>query len=177
MPSIGRVLKRLGYLRYLASPAAWQWAFEALDYLVNDHLEPARDLRRPETAMVHPSVSFRSPGRIALGVHTRVQDGCVLWASPNSEVRIGDYTGLGPGTMIFSSNHKFEPGRPYVEQEWLEEDVTIGRNVWVGARCVILPGVTVGDDSVVAAGSVVTKDVPAGSIVGGVPARPLRDAK
>ena len=52
--------------------------------------------------------------------------------------------------------------------------MTIGPDVWVGARCVILPGVTIGEGAVIAAGSVVTKDVPAGAVVGGVPARIIK---
>ena len=50
----------------------------------------------------------------------------------------------------------------------------LGRNVWVGSNATILSGVTIGDNAVVAAGAVVTKDVPADTIVGGVPARPIR---
>jgi maltose O-acetyltransferase len=56
----------------------------------------------------------------------------------------------------------------------VEKTVTIGRNVWVGSGCIILPGVTIGDNSVIAAGSVVTKDVPEGALMGGVPAKQIR---
>jgi maltose O-acetyltransferase len=52
--------------------------------------------------------------------------------------------------------------------------VVIGRNVWIGGGAIILPGITVGDDAVIGAGSVVTRDVAAGAIVGGNPARPLQ---
>jgi acetyltransferase-like isoleucine patch superfamily enzyme len=52
--------------------------------------------------------------------------------------------------------------------------VQIGSNVWIGSGCIILPGVTIGDDTVVAAGSIVTKDIPAGSVAAGVPARVIR---
>jgi maltose O-acetyltransferase len=53
--------------------------------------------------------------------------------------------------------------------------VTVGNNVWVGANCVLLPGITIGDNSLIAAGSVVSRDVPPNEIWGGVPARKLKD--
>lgn len=171
---IRAILHRLGYLRFLLRPACWRWAVHRLDYMVQDHLEPAVLLVRDRSGFVHPSVSFRSPRNVVLGRETRLQPGCIVWASPRSTIRIGDYSGLGPGTQVYSSNHRFEPGVPYYRQAWNEADVVIGRDVWVGGRCVILPGVTIGDGSVVAAGSVVTRDVPPGSVVAGAPARVLR---
>jgi maltose O-acetyltransferase len=55
------------------------------------------------------------------------------------------------------------------------EPVTIGNNVWIGRSCTILPGVSIGDNAVVAAGSVVTKNVPPNTLVGGVPAKAIKD--
>jgi acetyltransferase-like isoleucine patch superfamily enzyme len=60
-----------------------------------------------------------------------------------------------------------------MDQKKIEQDITIGRDVWLGANSVVLAGVTIGDGAVIAAGAVVNRDVPAGSIVGGVPARVL----
>lgn len=171
---IAGVFERLAYIRYLFKRGTWRWLVDKADYLVMDHLEPWNRIQRGKKSLVHPSVSFRQGQNISLGDNTRVQNNCCLWASPNSKISVGEFTGLGPGTLIFSSNHKFEKGVPYVKQLWVEKDVIIGRNVWVGSGCIILPGVTIGDDTVVAAGSVVTKDVPAGSVIGGVPAKVLK---
>ena len=168
------IFERLAYLRYFFSAGAWKWAVHRIDYMVMDHLEPSTKLKYGTRCVIHPSVSFRKAENVRIGNIVRIQNNCVLWASPNSIISIGDYSGLGPGTCIFSSNHQFKAGTNYVEQPWTEKSVTIGKNVWVGAGCTILPGVTIGDDSVVAAGSVVTRDLPAGSIVGGVPAKSLK---
>ncbi|MGH7560646.1 MAG: acyltransferase [Gemmatimonadales bacterium] len=170
---IGALARRLAYLRFLVRPGAWRWIVDRIDFAVTDHLEPWTQLRRGKKSFVHPTVSFRRAENVVLGDHTRVQPYCCLWASPKAGITVGSDTGIGPGTCIFSSNHQFAPGIPYREQEWTEKSVTIGRDVWVGAGCIILPGVTIGDGAVVAAGSVVTHDVPRHAIVAGVPARAI----
>jgi acetyltransferase-like isoleucine patch superfamily enzyme len=168
------LIGRLGYLRYLVKPGAWRWIIDRFDYTVTDHIHPWSVLKREKGSYVHPTVTFRAAENIRLGHHTRIQPYSCLWASPNSRIVIGDHTGIGPGTMIFSSNHQFAPGTPYHTQPWTEQDVTIGNDVWVGAGSVILPGVTIGNGCVVAAGSVVTRDTPANTIVGGVPAKAIK---
>ena len=88
-------------------------------------------------------------------------------------VRIGDFCMIGPNTLITSVGHPLSPaGRRRKLAKG--EPVTIGDNVWIGGNCTILPGVTIGSNVVVAAGAVVTKDVPEGAVVGGVPAKILR---
>ena len=171
---VSALLRRIAYLRYLFSAGAWRWVGARIDSTVTDHLHAWAVLRPGRRRFVHPTVSFRCPENVVLGDNTRVQPHCCLWASPNSSIEIGEHSGIGPGTMIFSSNHTFAPDRPYHVQPWVEKGVRIGTDVWVGAGSVILPGVTIGDGCVVAAGSVVTKDVPRGSVAAGVPARVLR---
>ncbi len=171
---IGGVLQRLGYARYLFSRGAWRWVIDRIDYTVVDHLAPWSQIHRGERAYIHPSVSFREASQISIGNHTRIQNHCCLWASPKGRIVVGDHSGLGPHTRIFSSNHQFLAGTPYHKQPWTESDVVIGKDVWVGAGSTILPGVTIGDGCVVAAGSVVTKGVPPGAVVAGVPARVIK---
>jgi acetyltransferase-like isoleucine patch superfamily enzyme len=78
-------------------------------------------------------------------------------------------------TQIIAVNHVFqEPNRPFVEQGITAEGIIIEDDVWLGSGAVITDGVRVGKGSVVAAGAVVTKDVPPHTVVGGVPARPIR---
>ena len=171
---IGGLLRRAAYARFLFAPGFWRWVVSRVDYMVVDQIIPWTQLPRRERTVIHPSVTFRRAENIELGSHVRIQPFCCLWASPNAKIIVGQYSGLGPGTVIFSSNHQFVPGVPYHKQPWTEKTVTIGSDVWIGARCVILPGVTIGDGAVVAAGSVVTRDVPAGAVVGGVPAKVIK---
>ena len=88
-------------------------------------------------------------------------------------VRIGAGTQVGPGVQILTADH---PRDPVQRDRMLEfgRPVIIGRNVWIGGGALILPGITVGDNAIVGAGSVVTRDVRAGATVAGNPARLLR---
>jgi maltose O-acetyltransferase len=86
------------------------------------------------------------------------------------EVTIGDGTQIGPAVQIYAADHPRDPEQRRSGLE-LGRPVHVGRNVWVGGGAIILPGVTIGDDAVVGAGSVVTKDVPPGVTVRGNPAR------
>lgn len=85
-------------------------------------------------------------------------------------VTIGDRTQIGPGVQILTADH---PRDPATRESGLEfgRPIHIGRNVWIGGGALILPGVTVGDDAVIGAGSVVTRDVPGGATAVGNPAR------
>jgi acetyltransferase-like isoleucine patch superfamily enzyme len=93
-------------------------------------------------------------------------------------VKIGNNVIFGPGVSIFSENHVFDnPELPVNVQGETRKGVTIEDGVWIGTRSVILDGVTVGKNSIIAAGSIVNKDVPAYSVVGGVPAKVLKERK
>lgn len=90
-------------------------------------------------------------------------------------VTIGDRVYTSPFTQIIAVNHVFDdPNRPFVEQGITAEGIVIEDDVWLGAGAVITDGVRVGKGAVVAAGAVVTKDVPPHTVVGGVPARPIK---
>ena len=88
-------------------------------------------------------------------------------------VMIGDYVMIGPNTMISTVNHPMTPmGRR--KHLGIGKPVTIGNDVWIGGNVTILPGVNIGNNVIVAAGAVVTKDVLDNSLVGGVPAKVIR---
>lgn len=90
------------------------------------------------------------------------------------EVYIGNHVMIGPNTLITTVGHPLSPKarRGYMAKA---APVRIGNDVWIGGNVTILPGVTIGNNVVVAAGAVVTKDVPDNSLVGGVPARLIRE--
>jgi maltose O-acetyltransferase len=93
-------------------------------------------------------------------------------------VTIGDRTMVGYGSMILSANHMIPPMPMRIFDAGHEKaPVVVCQDCWIGAQCIILPGVRIGEGAVVAAGSVVTKDVPGGHVVAGVPARIIRDRK
>ena len=96
--------------------------------------------------------------------------GCVLLDV--CEIRIGDMTQIGPGVQILTADH---PRDAATRDAGLEfgRPITIGRNVWIGGGALLMPGITVGDDAIIGAGAVVTRDVPSGVTVAGNPARPL----
>jgi acetyltransferase-like isoleucine patch superfamily enzyme len=86
-------------------------------------------------------------------------------------ITIGACTLIAPGVFITDHTHNAARGILLKEQGSKSAAVTIGTDVWLGAKSVILPGVTIGDGAVVGAGAVVTKDVPPNAIVAGIPAR------
>jgi maltose O-acetyltransferase len=90
-----------------------------------------------------------------------------------AEVRIGDNCLIGPNVGLYTAGHDINPIDRH--KVGYAKPITIGNNVWIGGHCAILGGITIGDNSIIAAGSVVTKDVPANTIVGGNPAKKLRD--
>ena len=92
----------------------------------------------------------------------------------DTHIYVGDYTMFGPNVTIATAGH---PILPELRQRGLQYNmpVRIGKNCWLGAGVIILPGITIGDDVVVGAGSVVTKDIPSGVVAVGNPCRSLRE--
>jgi maltose O-acetyltransferase len=96
-----------------------------------------------------------------------------------THAKIGKNVMMGPGVLYIKSNHRFDRlDIPMMGQGHThEKKLTIGDDVWIGARVIFLPGISVGNGAVIAAGSVVTKDVPDFAVVAGNPARLVRDRK
>lgn len=118
-------------------------------------------------ATIHMGARFYLPHRITIGEGTIVGDHAFL--DGRAPLTIGKHVDIASSVMIYNSEHDLTD--PTMKAR--EEPVTIGDYVFIGPRVIILPGVSVGDGAVIAAGAVVTKDVPAGTIVGGVPAKEI----
>lgn len=91
------------------------------------------------------------------------------------QVTIGDYSFVGHGVMILTGWHDYYCKGIDRQQTIYTKPVTIGKGVWLASGCIILPGVSIGDNSVIGAGSVVTKDVPPNELWAGNAARKLKD--
>jgi maltose O-acetyltransferase len=104
---------------------------------------------------------------ICIGSHTVINRGCVL--DGRGGLHIGDNVSISPGVWVLTSQHDMND--PYFRQTFGR--VLIDDYVWLGSRATVLPGVSIGTGAVVAAGSVVTRDVEPYSVVAGVPARPI----
>lgn len=114
------------------------------------------------------SLSTGPQGRLEIGARAFLNDGVNIYAA--QKIVIGVETLIADEAIIFDTTfHAISPDRPAKVAP-----VILGRNVWVGARAVILPGVTIGDHAVIGAGSIVSADVPPRSVVAGTPARVVR---
>ena len=108
---------------------------------------------------------------LLLGDKVFINSGCGIAAS--KEIKIGNHVSIGPRTSILDSNyHRLDAGVSY---EDLKSPIVIEDNVWIGTRCTILPGVRIGKNSVIAAGSIVNKDIPPNVVAGGNPAKVIRE--
>ena len=92
----------------------------------------------------------------------------------DSHIYVGDNTMIGPNVTIATAGHPIDPALRDVQAQFNME-VHIGRNVWIGGGCVLLPGVSIGDNTVIGAGSIVTKDIPANVVAYGKPCRVIRE--
>lgn len=109
---------------------------------------------------------------ILMDDHVFVGRGCIFDIA--GSLSIGEGTLIAPGCFITDHNHGLDPDMPIWKQPCQTNPVSIGADVWLGAKVVVLPGVVIGDGAVVAAGAVVARNVEPMSIVAGVPARFIR---
>ena len=133
---------------------------------------PYRQFRLGDYSVVESFACINNAvGDVIIGDHTRIG----LHNTIIGPVTIGSHVNLAQGITVTALNHNFEDAEKRIdEQDVSTTPVTIEDDVWIGANAVILPGVHIGSHCVVAAGAVVTKDVPPHSLVAGVPAKVIK---
>lgn len=107
---------------------------------------------------------------ITVGKGVFLNSGCRF--QDQGGITIGEGSLIGHNVVLATLNHEMDPRH---RQDMHPAPIVIGRHVWIGANATVCPGVTIGDGAIVAAGAVVTKDVPANTVVGGVPARRIKE--
>jgi acetyltransferase-like isoleucine patch superfamily enzyme len=151
-----------------------------LDQGVYIHACPGGVMIGPRTLVMHGSVlhvyNFRNLPQAGIVVGEDSLIGEMNVIRGQGGVSIGDRVYTSPLVQIIAVNHVFDdPQRPFVEQGITAQGIVIEDDVWIGSGAVITDGVRVGQGAVVAAGAVVTQDVPPHTVVGGVPARAIKE--
>lgn len=123
--------------------------------------------------VIYPGVWVAPARNLILGDNVDLAKDVIITTSGG--VTIGDRTLIGYRTQILSSNHNIPPvGKLIFDSGHVHRPILIENDVWIGANCIITAGVSIGEGAVIAAGSVVTKNVPRNAIVGGIPAKVIR---
>jgi acetyltransferase-like isoleucine patch superfamily enzyme len=123
-----------------------------------------------ERVVIFPPIYFNYGKHLAIGKNVFINFNCTFLTLGG--VVIEDNVLIGPGVQILSEGH---PVAPHERQSLVPATIHIRKNAWIGAGAIILPGVTIGENAVVAAGAVVSKDVPANTVVGGIPAKHIKN--
>jgi acetyltransferase-like isoleucine patch superfamily enzyme len=159
--------------------------------------------QRKSGRLIEPSVRVHGDlsnfeQRLVLGMGIHLDHGSIVWLGhQQGSIRLADEVYVGPYSFLGTYNHKLQIGEytmigahcylitenhgrekldvPFKQQSYEGADVVIGRNVWLGCHVTVLPGVTIGDNSIVGAGAVVTKNIPPNETWAGVPAKKIAD--
>ncbi len=118
---------------------------------------------------------FQGTGAVSIGARTYI--GNFFNMNCRSSISIGENCMFGNFVTLVDNNHGAEPGADMIDQPFDSAPIVVERNCWLGEKVTVLAGVTIGENSIVAAGSVVTRSVPPDSVVAGVPAKLVRSRR
>jgi acetyltransferase-like isoleucine patch superfamily enzyme len=136
------------------------------------------DISIGRATLIRPSSYYGGDVGVGLWVGDRSSMGAGCFIGCSGEIRIGSDVMMGPGVRLYSENHNFEDLAQTIKAQGVKRSfLIIEDDCWLGSGVTVTAGVKIGKGSIVAAGSVVTKDVPANSLVAGVPARVIRSRK
>jgi len=181
--------RKVDYLPWIGQPFSHEKFPEQKDWhehlrtTGNAEIDPAAFIS-PEAKVFTDSLKIGANSYIAADAQVRGEivmgSNCTVnpYVSLHGKVTIGDGVRIASLATIVGANHVFsDPNKPIYQQPVTFKGITIGDDVWIGANVVVLDGVKIGSHSVVAAGAIVTKNVPEYAIVGGNPARFLKDRR
>ena len=151
--------------------------YATLNALSYDGVEIGNNFTLGKYAIIECTGVLRNVGNsLKIGDNVGINHYCFIGVRGN--VTIGNNVIFGPRVNVFSENHNFDKlDIPIKHQGVTKEDTIIGNDVWIGANVSIMPGVRIGNGCVIAAGSVITKDVPNFSVAAGVPAKIIKNRK
>jgi len=127
-----------------------------------------------EGTRVNGGVRVLGRGLVTIGKHTWIGPGVAFYSHPDAPITVGDRCDLAPEVCLMTGSHDIGSRERRAGKGWARP-IVIGNGSWIGARTIILGGVTVGEATVIAAGAVVSSSVPAGCLAGGVPAKLIRN--
>ena len=161
------------YVRMLAPLYQHRRRGSKIYWSVRMDTPPYRNFRLGRKSVIESYCCINNAvGDVTIGDQTRIGIHCTVIGP----VSIGNNVNLAQGITVTALNHNFEDVTRRIDEQGIStKPVVIGDDVWIGANAVILPGVTIGRHVVVAAGAVVTKDVPSFSLVAGVPAKVIKE--
>jgi acetyltransferase-like isoleucine patch superfamily enzyme len=175
-PRYARLLWRYLWRRFL-TPAGRRWRSDGPFFLgrgLELKIEPRGEIRFGRFVWIGDGTKIRChEGAVEIGAKTVMGQECTI--SAYQHVRIGEQCVIADRAMFIDFDHGVvEVDRPIRLQGIYKRDVEVGNNVWIGYGACILRGVSVGDNSVIGTNAVVTRDVPANAVVGGIPGRIIR---
>ena len=177
-PKRSRARRLLRLIGGVLDPRAYLHALRLINYYNYSHVIPRRILVQGDDCNISPDAVFSNPERIVLGDRVSLGSRCHIWAGPGTgRITIGDDALFGPEVLVTAASYRFDDGAPVTRQAMDEADITIGRDVWLGTRVIVLPGVTIGDGAIIGAGALVRSDIPPFAIAVGVPARVVGNRK
>lgn len=169
--ALGKIFNRF-YNYYLDAALLFLWLVGYIpSHMIRNFFYQLFGIEMGKGSTFHMGARFYQPNNIKIGKGTIIGDHAFL--DGRASLKIGSHVDIASSVMIYNSQHDLESETMKAS----EEPVVIGDYCFIGPRAIIMPGVTLGKGAVVAGGAVVTKDVPAGVVVGGVPAQKIKDRK
>lgn len=151
--------------------------FKEFNRTTDDEVEKRQEIMKKlfkkvgERVYMEPNFTCEFGKNITLGNDLYINFGCTLLDC--GQIVIGNNTLLGPNVSMYSANHSLD-AEERIAGALIPKPIIIGNRVWIGGGTTVLSGVTIGDDSVIGAGSVVTRDIPAGVVAAGNPCKVIR---